>query len=80
MQPVKVVVVYEGLAPVKRYGAFYVLADGQRKMITTGERASGIAKEKAEKAVIECEWESLAEHKDGVLDIGHAWLNEPDVD
>jgi hypothetical protein len=77
MEPIIVMVHYEGLAPIKKYGAYYQRANGQRKIITTGQRASGMAKEKAERAVIECEWEPFVHRKDGILDVGYAWLDAP---
>ena len=61
----------------KKYGAEYVRANGKRIIITTGERAISIAKDKASIDVDECEWEPFnPSRKDGFIDVGHGWIEE----
>ena len=78
MESVTLTVHYEQGTQPKKYGAYYTRANGQKKIITSGERASGIAKDKASAVVHECEWEPFTDRKDGVTDVGHGWIDEPE--
>ena len=79
MERVTVRTYREGDSPLKRFGAHYERATGQRTVITSGERGSQFAKDKAAAAVYECEWELFRmDRKDGFLDIGHGWIDGPE--
>jgi hypothetical protein len=77
MEPVTVKTYREGDSIPKTFGAHYIRANGDLKIITKGERSSVIAQEKAGLAVRECEWEATV-REDGVFDVGHGWIDEPD--
>ena len=80
MESVTLTVYYEPGTQPKKYGACYTRANGQQEIITTGERASGIAKDKASAAVKECDREPFTVRKDGVMDVGHGWIDELEPD
>jgi len=78
MERVAVRTYLEGDSPIKRFGAHYERATGERGIITSGERGSQFAKDKATAALYECEWETRSTWTDGFIDVGHGWIDDPD--
>jgi hypothetical protein len=78
MERVTVRTYREGDSPLKKFGAHHERANGARTLITTGERGSQFAKDKATAAVYECEWEPFrVDCEDGLLDVGNGWIDDP---
>lgn len=79
MERITVRIFREADSHPKKFGACYERENGERGIITAAERSSQIAKEKATLAVHECEWERFTVRRDGVLDVGHGWIAEPEA-
>ena len=75
MEQVIVRIYHEDGSSFKKFGAHFERKNGERTVVATGSGYQ-IAKDKANAAIYECDWEPFQpDRKDGLVEIGHGWVD-----